>query len=990
MGAGESVSIQITANLASASVGVYTNKAYANASNANKVDDDASVTKTDVVIKQDVIAACEEYLWNGTLYTESGSYEFEGVNENGCPTIETLDLIINEPVSSEVTEEACGSYTWERTGEVFTESVIDEVRVFTGLDGECDETVTLNITIIPSQQISELCFDGFPYTAPWGEDFYESGIFARQLSAILCVELEITFDGEQGGPCYLLGEEGGTPTGIITADCGCGETTIEYDCPEIQANFGDSCDDGNPNTINDVINEDCLCEGTPVYDCEEIQANFGDPCDDGNPNTINDEINENCDCVGTLINECEADAGSVTFGDGSLDKMFCADDQVPSTFTFDTPVHWNTGLFTRGIITDASGNIIFITDDQVFVESYDFDIFGTGTFYLYVLNFDDSQSNIAELSAIFSGGGVVNIADFTGCYDLSNQLVVVGDDSPLSGEETVAACESFIWNGMDLDVSGDYDFDFPGSNGACDSTATLHLTISLPTESSEEVASCNPYEWKGTIYTETGLYSYVDESGVCPHTFYLDLTIGGDGCNVEGDCINFSTYYVSHGSGIVGSNIYKVNFVGTDAILNFNFNVDYSAHMAIDAQGGIAYLVNEDGSGLEAYNLIGAPSSLGVLALEPGLSHVVNAVFNPTDGLVYIGDMDVHKIYTIDPNGGTGALVFYANAPVSGGDIAFQNGELYLATKTGNKLYKVVQNGVAIPVANIPAKVNGIAAANNNTDLFVSNFGATQIYQVTAATGAVQNSFDVILDGEIYMLQNGDLASGCGDNKDIVKCYGAEVVAFNQGPLMNGNPVPADRSDANKALGEPDRINAAGGFVSLGVGGSITIAFEGIVNNGPGNDIKIWETSFKGDVCGGAGDERADIELSSDGVNFFYVGTICLDGEVDMADVGLTSVSHIRITNAATTTTPDGYDLDGVEAIYGCSNNPIIVNGECYATEVVEYVQGVRHNGGAIATDRTDPSKALGAPERSDAMNFVALGYGGSIILAFSSKRTRL
>ena len=40
----------------------------------------------------------------------------------------------------------------------------------------------------------------------------------------------------------------------------------EMDCnptdPSISTQIGDACDDGNPNTMNDVINNDCICEGT--------------------------------------------------------------------------------------------------------------------------------------------------------------------------------------------------------------------------------------------------------------------------------------------------------------------------------------------------------------------------------------------------------------------------------------------------------------------------------------------------------------------------------------------------------------------------------------------------------------------------------------------------------------------------------------------------------------------------------------------------------
>ncbi|NEN22749.1 PKD domain-containing protein [Cryomorpha ignava] len=34
-----------------------------------------------------------------------------------------------------------------------------------------------------------------------------------------------------------------------------------YDCPDLLANFGASCDDGNPTTVNDIVTEDCMCLG---------------------------------------------------------------------------------------------------------------------------------------------------------------------------------------------------------------------------------------------------------------------------------------------------------------------------------------------------------------------------------------------------------------------------------------------------------------------------------------------------------------------------------------------------------------------------------------------------------------------------------------------------------------------------------------------------------------------------------------------------------
>src|SRR5690606_14666152 len=38
-----------------------------------------------------------------------------------------------------------------------------------------------------------------------------------------------------------------------------------------------------------------------TFDCPELEANYGSPCDDGNPNTVNDTVNENCECVGIPV-----------------------------------------------------------------------------------------------------------------------------------------------------------------------------------------------------------------------------------------------------------------------------------------------------------------------------------------------------------------------------------------------------------------------------------------------------------------------------------------------------------------------------------------------------------------------------------------------------------------------------------------------------------------------------------------------------------------
>jgi uncharacterized protein (TIGR02145 family) len=95
--------------------------------------------------------------------------------------------------------------------------------------------------------------------------------------------------------------------------CNYNSATTQYDNSCLYT--GATCDDGNANTINDLINGSCECTGTAIVNgCTNPQAcNYnaaanvdngfcliqGTACNDNNANTTNDVINGNCVCAGT-------------------------------------------------------------------------------------------------------------------------------------------------------------------------------------------------------------------------------------------------------------------------------------------------------------------------------------------------------------------------------------------------------------------------------------------------------------------------------------------------------------------------------------------------------------------------------------------------------------------------------------------------------------------------------------------------------------------
>ena len=60
------------------------------------------------------------FQWNGTTYTESGTYTFDTTNTIGCDSTATLNLIINNKYDQQIDIYECNSFTKELDGIEYT------------------------------------------------------------------------------------------------------------------------------------------------------------------------------------------------------------------------------------------------------------------------------------------------------------------------------------------------------------------------------------------------------------------------------------------------------------------------------------------------------------------------------------------------------------------------------------------------------------------------------------------------------------------------------------------------------------------------------------------------------------------------------------------------------------------------------------------------------------------------------------------------------
>jgi photosystem II stability/assembly factor-like uncharacterized protein len=131
-----------------------------------------------------------------------------------------------------------------------------------------------------------------------------------------------------------------------------------------------------------------------------------------------------------------------------------------------------------------------------------------------------------------------------------------------------------------------------------------------------------------------------------------------------------------------------------------------------------------------------------------------------------------------------------------------------------------------------------------------------------------------------------------------------------------GNPASTCCNNSDAILGPPDfNADALSGFLSLGVGGSVTAEFvDNLALDGPGADIDI--------IGDPANDEQVRVEVSTDGTTYKSFGLVGERVQIDLAAVGLDSARFVRITddgNEPLRGVSPGAEVDAIQALNSTS-----------------------------------------------------------------------
>jgi hypothetical protein len=743
-----------------------------------------------------------------------------------------------------------------------------------------------------------------------------------------------------------------------------GETTQTIDASEsgtysVTGTSSDGCETES-NVITIVVSTGGECE----VDCAGVPGGSAtvDDCGVCDDNPLND--NETCtDCAGVVNGSSTVDECGVCDDNPNNDNETCADcEGVPNgSAQVGTPCvndDGDEGTWVEGCLCDTGDECEEDLDEDGICDDVD-DCVGEED-ALGVCNgeceadedsdgiCDDVDDCVGEVDAL----GICNGS----CEADEDQDGICDDIDDCVGElDAIGICNGDCENDSDEDGICDDEDDCIGEvdaigvcNGGCEADVDADGICDDVDDCVGELdalgicnGSCEADEDQDGICDDIDdCVGELDAIGVCNGSCQSDEDGDGICDDAATDCENY-VYYLSNTLSDGTTNIYEVELDGNEAQLALIGTSEYEVHLAYNEDNGLIYAVRKlDGSYRVFDPLTGIFGPVEILS--DNLHQVVGAAFN-TDGKLMLLSQSKNAVFSI--NIATNQVsVFDSYSPVLGGDIDFSSdGSLYLATREGfGTLYLSIPDEVGpdILVGDAPQFVTGIAdTENGNFILSHSNSSTLEVRDYNGDPGAPYN---LTLDGEPFETLFGDLTSGCAgviidECLDVGECF-ATSADYVEGTLSDGGSISPSRTDVNQALGQPEFVDELV-FTSLGFGGSLTFEFDGAVINDEGPDLQIVEVSFGNPGCESY-PEYADVSVSVDGDEFYYIGTVCKsDPLVDISnaqtDEPLTCVYYVRVENndELSTQAGDGFDVDGIIALHNCNNTAVelVANQESLA-----------------------------------------------------------
>jgi len=458
------------------------------------------------------VAACEEYVWDGTHYTEGGDFVKTYTSANGCDSTVTLHLTINHANSSTFTEIACDSYTWN--GQTYNETGI-YVQHLTNKQG-CDSAVTMILILSPSQETSFSAEACESYT--WNDVTYtESGDYTQHFSTIYQCDSTVTLHLSIYPSYHIELHENICFDSFYVFN---GEVLTVPGTYEDTLRTVDNCDsiitlylNINPEKRDTITAEVCLGNDYNGFDFNIIK-----PTETQYYSHVNPDVN-GCDST-TVLHLFVRQPASTTFNaslciggryaENGFD--FTATEAGEFTFTqnLQTTFHCDS-IVTLNVTVNPSKQVL-LSDAICAGERYQTN------------GFDTVFRREGNYTLIHNGHTI------HGCDSTTTLTIVVYPVRQTHVYDTICYNDSYVFNGETLNLTGIY-IDTLASVHQCDSIVTLHLTVYPERRDTVIAHTCHGVDYSGydfniTNPTATGFHSHQnDDVNGCDSTTVLHLIV---------------------------------------------------------------------------------------------------------------------------------------------------------------------------------------------------------------------------------------------------------------------------------------------------------------------------------------------------------------------------------------------------------------------------------------------------------------------------------
>ena len=441
---------------------------------------------------------CEQYNWNGVIYTKAGDYDQTFVAVTGCDSIVTMHLtedceIIDEceDVETEFTAYFCESFTWNK--EVYTKAG-DYTQVLSKTDG-CDSIVTLhlieNCPGVDCENAIALDWSDVKLSQLVEGNWYKldfSEVHANQSSATFKATNDLNGDATVSAAAYYHCED-------VDA---MGEATKKL----VQGHVGER--EVSYKELTDVIGH-----ASVLYVQVTDITVTPEPVE---KDTVVNNVTEFV-CDGTEYVDLQGEKHIVS---SLIDPALLTWTATVETETTVTVYNYVITPIVAPVVMTAEVLATIPGATPVLVAGEKVDVTGTVEAIKNYYDMNDTEA-IADVETVVwtAGAGATLACDAeshtmiltvtSGCeFVWSAELTF--DVTPAEDKEfNVTACDSYEWHGVTYTESGDYTFE-----AEC-YKEILHLTINETEVVELTETACESYEWRGETYTESGDYTFEDE-----------------------------------------------------------------------------------------------------------------------------------------------------------------------------------------------------------------------------------------------------------------------------------------------------------------------------------------------------------------------------------------------------------------------------------------------------------------------------------------------